>query len=65
MSTILSADFKPSEIEVKSPQTSCDSHFFMPLPMFQVAVVSKDHPKFQTLNETEIDKHLTAIAEKD
>ena len=33
--------------------------------LFQVAVVSKDHPKFQTLNETEIDKHLTAIAEKD
>ena len=37
----------------------------MRLSMFQVAVVSKDHPKFQTLNETEIDKHLTAIAEKD
>ena len=63
MSTILSADFKPSEIEVNSPQISRDSHFFMWL--FQVAVVSKDHPKFQTLNETEIDKHLTAIAEKD
>ena len=63
MSTILSADFKPSEIEVNSPQISRDSHFIMWL--FQVAVVSKDHPKFQTLNETEIDKHLTAIAEKD
>ena len=39
--------------------SSCDSH------VVQVAVVSKDHPKFQTLNEAEIDKHLTAIAEKD
>ena len=65
MSTILSADFKPSEIEVNSPQISRGSRFFMRLSMFQVAVVSKDHPKFQTLNETEIDKHLTAIAEKD
>ena len=46
-----------------TPKSSCESHFFMRL--FQVAVVSKDHPKFQTLNETEIDKHLTAIAEKD
>lgn len=45
LSTILSADFKPSEIEV--------------------AVVSKDQPKFRTLDEAEIDKHLTAIAEKD
>jgi 20S proteasome subunit alpha 1 len=45
LSTILSADFKPSEIEV--------------------AVVSKDSTKFRTLNETEIDRHLTAIAERD
>ena len=45
LSTILSADFKPSEIEV--------------------AVVSKDNPKFKVLNESEIDSHLTAIAEKD
>ena len=45
LSTILSADFKPSEIEV--------------------AVVSKDSPKFKVLNESEIDGHLTAIAEKD
>ena len=45
LSTILSADFKPSEIEV--------------------AVVSKESPKFKVLNESEIDGHLTAIAEKD
>merc|ERR1712071_461349 len=45
LSTILSADFKPTEIEV--------------------AIVSKDSPEFKILNETEIDAHLTAIAEKD
>ena len=45
LSTILSADFKPTEIEV--------------------AVCSKDNPKFKVLSETEIDGHLTAIAEKD
>jgi len=45
LSTILSADFKPSEIEV--------------------AVVSKENPRFKILTEAEIDQHLTAIAEKD
>ncbi|KAL0275719.1 UNVERIFIED_CONTAM: hypothetical protein PYX00_003498 [Menopon gallinae] len=45
LSTVLSVDFKPSEIEV--------------------GIVSKDKPQFHILSETEIDKHLTAIAEKD
>ena len=31
----------------------------------EVAVVSKDQPKFTILTEQEIDDHLTAIAEKD
>jgi len=31
----------------------------------EVAVVSKDKPKFTVLSEQEIDEHLTAIAEKD
>jgi len=45
LSHILTADFKPSDIEV--------------------GVVSKDKPEFRALNDTEIDKHLTAIAERD
>jgi len=31
----------------------------------EVGVVSKDNPKFSILTEPEIDKHLTAISEKD
>ncbi len=45
LSTILSADFKATEIEV--------------------GVVSKDEPEFRALTETEIEGHLTAIAERD
>lgn len=45
LSSVLSVDMKPSEIEV--------------------GVVSKDHPNFKKLTEPEIDRHLTAIAEKD
>ena len=45
LSTILSADFKASEIEV--------------------GVVTADKRAFTVLPEDEIDRHLTAIAEKD
>ncbi|KAG7296335.1 Proteasome subunit alpha type-6 [Plutella xylostella] len=31
----------------------------------EVGIVTKDHPKFKMLSEPEIDRHLTAIAEKD
>lgn len=31
----------------------------------EVGIVSKDKPQFHVLSESEIDKHLTAIAEKD
>ncbi|XKL65041.1 hypothetical protein PGB90_005127 [Kerria lacca] len=45
LSTVLSVDFKPNEIEI--------------------GIVSKSDPKFRVLTEMEIDRHLTAIAEKD
>ncbi|XP_039288102.1 proteasome subunit alpha type-6 [Nilaparvata lugens] len=45
LSSVLSVDFRPSEIEV--------------------GIVSESEPAFKILNETELDRHLTAIAEKD
>ena len=38
---------------------------FSKFSFFQVAVCSKENPKFKVLSEAEIDAHLTAIAEKD
>ena len=41
-------------------EVMCNNNFLV-----QVAVVSKENPKFKVLSEEEIDGHLTAIAEKD
>lgn len=45
LSTVLSADFKASEVEI--------------------AVVSKQDPRFRVLDTDEVDTHLTSLAEKD
>ena len=53
------ADAKPAVTPEAKPPAD-----FKPSEI-EVAVVSKEQPKFTILKEAEIDRHLTAIAEKD
>ena len=64
LSHILTADFKPSDIEIGV--VSKDKPTFRYFLILKSDIyVSYDFNYASILSETEIDKHLTAIAEKD